>query len=159
MNNLYFACTTCKNYINAGYRWFYWTLVDTKLVGWEGKVNVESVLNTQEYWVGKEKEKWLAELLPKVESFLIKHRTHDLRYGEQDSFFEDEIGLLWLYESDQLEEITPRTYTDILGFTSWDQVVEYVNNQPLSKHPWWWDVKDLFEQAHTTFNKIINHSF
>jgi len=159
MNSLYFACATCKTYINAGYRWFYWTLVDTGLVGLNGKVNVETVLSAKEYWAGKEKEEWLAKLLPKVEDFLVKHCTHDLRYGEQDSFFEDEIGLVWLYESDQLQEITPRTYADILGFTSWQQVVEYVNSQPLSKRPWWWDIKDLFEQAHTAFNAVVNKPF
>ena len=158
MNNLYFACANCKNYINAGYRWFYWTLVDTNLVDKDGKVDVEKVLNAQEYWAGKEKEEWLAKLLPKVKDFLIKHYTHDLKYGEQDSFFEDEIGLFWLYESNQLQEITPRTYTEVFGFTSWEQVVEYVNDLPLSNRPWWWDIKDLFEQARNTFNSFDNKS-
>ncbi len=45
MNNVYFACTECKTYVDAGYRWAYWQLEKPKTVIQGAVVEVDRLLS------------------------------------------------------------------------------------------------------------------
>src|SRR5436190_24250446 len=105
MNNLYFACTDCYIYIDAGYRWAYWTLENAVLVKRGQSVCVENVFLFNEYWNPpiesnldfsvngitipipsqfisesiSDKPHWLYdEVLPSVRDFLKEHQRHHI---------------------------------------------------------------------------------
>lgn len=86
MNDRYFACQDCQTYIEAGYRWAYWTLEAPEVVGRGLAVDVDTVLAAGEYWRGGEGAGWLNKLLPEVARFLAKHKRHDITYGEWEDF-------------------------------------------------------------------------
>src|SRR4030095_15250880 len=50
MTSLYFACTDCKVYIDAGYRWAAWWLEEPGVVRRGKQVAVDLVLSAPEYW-------------------------------------------------------------------------------------------------------------
>ncbi|HEX8228899.1 MAG TPA: hypothetical protein VF826_06255 [Chloroflexia bacterium] len=143
MNDVYFACRTCKTYQESGYRWCYATLEEPGIDERGGPLHVDAVLNTTEYWHGAEKEEWLRELLPKVRSFLSKHRYHDLTYGDGD-----EIGITpthehdwdyldWMNEDETPSfDLKPRDFVQKLGLRDWQHVKNYVSN--LEQKPVWW---------------------
>lgn len=143
MNDVYFACRTCKTYHDCGYRWCYWTLEEVGIVERGKPVDLGAVLNASEYWNGAETEAWLRKLLPKVRFFLDKHKDHDLIYGE-----DYHIGFMpvtdrdwdyldWMNEDQTPSfDLKPRDFVEKLGFRDWKQVTEYVTT--LERKPTWW---------------------
>ena len=66
MNNWYFACAACRDYVDAGYRHAYWALEDPGIVNRSTIVDTSAVLQAREYW--DVQACWLVELLPAVPS-------------------------------------------------------------------------------------------
>jgi len=69
MNCRYFACTDCKKYIDAGYRWAYCMLEDPGIVRLDETVSASAVLAAAEYWLPppEEQSDWLMQrILPGV---------------------------------------------------------------------------------------------
>lgn len=97
MNDRYFACTNCRIYTDAGYRWAYWTLEDTNVVALDATVDVARVLNASEYWEpeGEAESRWLLDsILPTVRRFLVEHGDHSISYFDYDHFArKDETAL------------------------------------------------------------------
>src|SRR5689334_15711781 len=114
MNDLYFACRTCKNYHDAGYRWCYWTLGHPGMVQRGQLVNLNAVWNASEYWSGISESDWLRQLLPKVRTFLEHHQAHEVMYGEGQEIRvvalneDDDEFVNWLSEPNCALEFTPR---------------------------------------------------
>src|SRR5258708_2664126 len=95
MNNLYFACTDCRIYTDAGYRWAYSTLEDRGVVQRGRPVLVDAIFSAEEYWSPpvEETSNWLyKEVFPGVRSFLQAHGNHSVIFGDQDDFLF--IGIL-----------------------------------------------------------------
>ena len=83
MNNRYFACPSCRIYVDAGYRWAYWLLEDPGLVDLNEGVEVPAVLAHTDYWnpPAEERSQWLCErVLPAVRRFLTDHGDHGIVY-------------------------------------------------------------------------------
>jgi hypothetical protein len=143
MNDVYFACRTCKTYQESGYRWCYWTLEKPGIVEPGRPVQVDAVLNASEYWQGAEHETWLRDLLPKVHSFLSKHRYHDLTYGDGEHIGTEPMHehdwdyLDWMNEDETPPfDLRPRDFVEKLRFSDWQQVKHYVST--LEQKPIWW---------------------
>ena len=89
MIDRYFACTTCKIYINAGDRWAYWTLEDAGVAKKGAPISAIAILSAPEYWNPEECEAsdWLnREVFPSVRTFLSEHEAHQVVFGNQDDF-------------------------------------------------------------------------
>lgn len=87
MNNRYFGCPKCCRYIDAGYRWAYWTLESAGTVKLGQGIDVEKILEFDPYWNPPDDEKsdWLEQtIFPSVKLFLERHRTHGILYIEED---------------------------------------------------------------------------
>jgi len=100
MNNLYFICPSCKVFIDAGYRWAYWTLEDAGVVARDQTVDPQKVFAAEEYWNPEKDDisKWLYdEVFPSVRAFLEEHGSHDVVFDEHDRF-RDEGGVNWFLE-------------------------------------------------------------
>ncbi len=97
MNNLYFACTDCETYLDAGYRWAYTHLVQPGIVTMGAKVNVEHVLQATPYWQAPKDgvSDWLHKLYPSVREFLQAHQTHNLVFWDFNDL-PDDTHLDWL---------------------------------------------------------------
>ena len=164
MNDLYFACRTCKNYIDAGYRFCYWTLVCPGIVESNKRVNPEAVWSAEEYWRGGDDSDWLAELLPKVRFFLKEHREHDLIFGD-----DEEIGTVPVHDGDYRvfewlnepgsslcsPELLPRYFVERLGLRTWSQVAAYVENEKVK--PWWWMDPEYKARGKAKFVLLVRH--
>src|SRR2546426_1899990 len=116
MNNLFFACTECRTYIDAGYRWALWSLEEPGVVTRDRPVSVESVLSAREYWspprtAGAD---WLyAEVLPSVRRFLEEHRCHRIVFGNTADFLSpDGDGLLDWMQVGFLPLLLPRYFVE-----------------------------------------------
>ena len=86
MNSPYFACPNCRLYIDAGYRWAYWLLVEPGVVSPNEGVDIEALLAHSEYWNPPEEERsaWLCErILPSVRRFLEEHNSHGVVYTDE----------------------------------------------------------------------------
>jgi len=160
VNDVYFACRTCKIYQDAGYRWCYWTLEHPAIVERGTSVAVTAVLNASEYWRGAQDELWLRELLPEVRTFLEQHYTHDLTYGDGEDIgivpvTDDEYGFLDWMNQDENEtiDLVPRYFVERLGYDSWQQVT--ANIVQLEDKPWWWFVPELRYKAREKFVSLL----
>jgi hypothetical protein len=119
MNTLYFACPSCRTYIDAGYRHAYWDLEDTGIVDRSSAVDISSILGAHDYW--NVDADWLMDPLPAVRRFLEQHSKHHVRFGDIEDIpipsIED--GLFdWLMEAGFVLEELPRYYVERLGFRS-----------------------------------------
>jgi hypothetical protein len=99
MNCVYFACPRCRSYIDAGYRWAYWTPEEPGIVRKTESVLVDRVLSATEYWSPDDSREsaWLREkVLPKVRPFLLDHQGHGLIYVEEGWVYDrEEDGEEW----------------------------------------------------------------
>lgn len=159
MTNLYFACTDCKVYVDAGYRWAAWQLEEPGIVKRGKPVSVESVVSAKEYWTpGKtEGAQWLyGEVLPSVRRFLREHRCHRIVFGNTADFFssEDDALLDWM-QVGFLPLLSPRYFVERLGFQTWDQVSNFIARQEST--PWWWMLEwdDLHTKARKKFQELV----
>jgi hypothetical protein len=156
VNEVYFACTACRIYIDAGYRHAYWELEDTGIVDRSAAVDSAAVLSAPTYW--DVEEDWLVELLPNVRRFLETHRDHLLRYGDADELkipFNSSEGLFeWLIEGGFQE--LPRYYSERLGYRTWEEVVAHVSASTFP--PSWWEDENEREAAKRKFMTIVADS-
>ena len=141
MNDLFFACQDCREYIDAGYRWCYWTLEEPGIVIKGQPINVSDVLNAKAYWTVD--AEWLEDLLPRVSQFLLAHKAHNIVYGNSEDFMEfDDLTrsdsfLDWInILNDRPDGFKPRDFVERLGFQTWSQVLDYVKDS--ANQPYWW---------------------
>ncbi|MBD2020536.1 hypothetical protein H6F43_10085 [Leptolyngbya sp. FACHB-36] len=133
MNDLYFACKNCKVFVDAGYRWAYWTLEQPGIVKRKEVIVAEVVLSAEEYWnpdLG-EGSNWLYKgVLLSVREFLAIHREHEIIFGEYEDFisWDDESFLEWKQLGYLLTSL-PRYFVEELKFKSWDEVCEYIEQR------------------------------
>jgi hypothetical protein len=159
MVNLYFACTDCKVYVDAGYRWAHWSLEEPGIVKRGQPVRVASVLSAREYWTppGTSSAEWLSgEVLPSVLRFLEEHRFHRVVFGNTADFLSaDGNGVLDWMQVGFLPLLLPRYFVEQLGFKTWDQVSSFVARQ--NSRPWWWMLEwDHFhDKARSKFQELV----
>jgi hypothetical protein len=159
MTNLYFACTDCKAYVDAGYRWASWWLEEPGIVKRGKPISVGSVLLVREYWTPPRTggADWLyAEVLPAVRRFLEEHGGHRIVFGNTADFLSpDGGGLLDWMQVGFLPLLLPRYFVERLGFKTWDQVSNFIARQDNS--PWWWMLEwdDLHEKARKKFQEVV----
>jgi hypothetical protein len=157
MNNLYFACTSCKVFVDAGYRWAYWTLEDAGIVTKGGPVDPAKVLAAEEYWNPEKEEtsNWLYnEVFPSVRTFLEEHGPHKIIYGEIDLICDSSSDwfLEWIQEG-FLAYAYPRFCLERLHHDSWDAVRSYMDQQ--KSKPRWWTEPDERERAERWFKASL----
>ena len=159
MTNLYFACTDCKVYVDAGYRWASWWLEEPGIVKRGKPVSVESVLSAREYWTPAKTEgaQWLyTEVLPSVRRFLGEHQGHQIVFGNTADFLS--IGgddLLDWMQVGFSPLLLPRYFVERLGLQTWDQVSSFIARQDST--PWWWMLEwdDLHDKARSKFQELV----
>lgn len=162
MNNLYFACTHCKVFVDAGCRWAYWTLEHSYTVRRGEAISVDAILSAAEYWnpgreEGADGADWLyKDVLPSVREFLAAHRDHTILFGESEDFFslDDESFLDWKQLGRLLVEL-PRYFVEELGYKTWDEVCEYMAKQ--KGKPWWWELEwqDRHQKVRKKFERLV----
>ena len=159
MNNLYFACTDCKIFVDAGYRWALWFLEEPGIVKRRDRISVESVLSAGEYWnpPPSDESSWLTkEVLPSVGHFLREHRCHRVVFGNNSDFLTsgDETYFDWMQVGSSLQ-LLPRYFIERLGFVTWEQVSTFVDKQEVT--PWWWllEWEGLHEKARRKFEDLV----
>ncbi|MFY9553684.1 MAG: hypothetical protein WAV20_04645 [Blastocatellia bacterium] len=159
MVNLYFACSDCKVYVDAGYRWASWWLEEPGIVKRGRPVSADSVLSAGGYWTpGKtESADWLySEVLPSVRRFLEEHRCHRIVFGNTGDFLTpDSNGLLDWMQVGFLPLLLPRYFVERLGFKTWDQVSGFIARQDST--PWWWMLEwdDFHDKARSKFQQLV----
>jgi hypothetical protein len=87
MNSIFFVCTDCKKYTDAGYRWAYWTLEKPGIVNLGKPFSADAVFAATEYWNPPPEEgaRWLIDdVLPTVRDFLTEHKQHKLIFSDLD---------------------------------------------------------------------------
>jgi hypothetical protein len=162
MSNLYFACTDCKTYVDAGYRWASWWLEEPGIVKRGKPVPVDLVLSAREYWTPTRTDSadWLySEVLPSVRRFLEEHKCHRLVFGNTADFLSsDGDGLLDWMQVGFLPLLLPRYFVERLGFQTWDQVSNFIARQDST--PWWWMLEwdDLHDKARRKFQELVELS-
>jgi hypothetical protein len=161
MNNLYFACCDCKIYIDAGYRWAYWTLEDAGIVSRKKEVSVGSVLAANNYWNPPrgETSRWLyEEIFPPLKKFLEDHKDHRVVFGEQEDFApDDDYYLDWMQIGDGMQP-TPRYLVEVLGLNTWEQVGEYMKEREFPPVWWettWWGDPPPHEKGKKRFEELV----
>lgn len=162
MNNLYFACCDCKIYIDAGYRWAYWELEDAGVVSRGQEIDVDTVLSAQSYWNPKPEEgSWLTEeVFPPLREFLGDHKSHRIVFGEVEDFApDDDYAIEWMQIGYMLS-VTPRYLVEMLGITSWDQVVEYMGQEGRDVPTWYevtyWGLPSPHEKGKQKFEQLVS---
>lgn len=162
MNDLFFACTDCKIFIDAGYRWAYWEFEAVGIVQRNAQVNIDLVLAATRYWnPPKEKDsEWLyEEIFPTLEKFLFEHGNHFVIFGEEEDFnsIDSENYFDWL-QIGFLPKLTPRYLAEILKFNTWEEVIEYVDKQQ-SKPRWWrleYEEDHVHQKGKEKFLELVN---
>jgi hypothetical protein len=141
MNSVYVACQECKVYLDAGYRWAYWTLDHAGVVQPGHPTTSQTILAADAYWnPPSEGGQWLYDtIFPALRLFLAAHTTHTLTYGVIEDFIPDIEAdhFLWM-EIGQFPSLSPRYCREVLGFTTWEQVERFVEQRG-SPAPWWWN--------------------
>lgn len=137
MNDPFFACNVCKDYIEAGYRWAHFTLEKTCTVTLGSVVNIQDVLEQEKYWaIGSDDSyEWLRALLPKIKMFLHNHKEHEIIYAEEEFFidFSHQRQFDWMNVEDTLARPSPRYFAEILKLTKWSEVENWlVSNDELA---------------------------
>lgn len=159
MTNLYFACTDCKVYVDAGYRWAAWSLEEPGIVKRGKPVSVDRVLSAREYWTPAKTDgaQWLYnEVLPSVRRFLEEHRCHRVVFGNTGDFLSlDGNGLLDWMQVGFLPLLLPRYFVERLGFQTWDQVSNFIARQDST--PWWWMLEwdDFHSKVRKKFQELV----
>lgn len=129
MNGLYFACTECKVFLDAGYWWAHWHLLHPGIVNHLEPVDKDRVLSATTYWdPPKEKTSdWLyGEVLPSARQFLLDHHDHNIVFRDFDDLPENRL-LHWL-QIGYCPQEAARFFAATLKFADWDSVVDYDKN-------------------------------
>lgn len=157
--NIYFACTDCRVYVDAGYRWASWWLEEPRIVKRGNPVSVEAVFSAREYWSPSNTDSadWLRkEVLPSVRRFLAEHRRHRIVFGNTADFLSsDEDGFLDWMQVGFSPLLLPRYFVELLGFQTWDQVSSFIARQ--DNTPWWWMLEwdNIHDKARNKFQKLV----
>ena len=166
MNDVYFACRDCNNYIDAGYRWSMSTLFRNRWGQFPLKINPQEVLSNVEYWSGVNENPYLAAALPAVRQFLLNHEAHDLIFGNSESFmnFDDQAYryLEWLDEGSLGEPsletlcLEPRYFAEhpALRYITWQQVEDYCRQHSCG----WTGDAEATEVAREVFLRVVRGS-
>jgi len=141
MNSVYFACTSCKNYIDAGYRGALNALFPEKLGSIDihaiHEISEDDIINNSDYWKLEHSHPYYSEVLPRVRTFLTKHRDHRLIFSDLDGLLyprdEEFESLRWLDEGDMYELpgkaliMEPRYFIEHpkLQYRQWSSVKAY----------------------------------
>jgi hypothetical protein len=158
MNQLFFGCTTCHIFVDAGYRHAYWTLEDTGVVSRSTPVDAHAVFDAEEYWEVDAQWQWLVKLLPAVRTFLEAHEKHQIMFGDGEELgltpaYDGDYRLFdWLMEAGDVYEELPRYYVERMGFRQWDQVVEHNST---GDPPWWWGDDEYRNAAEQKFLSLV----
>lgn len=162
MNSTDFGCRTCKNHHDAGDKWCRRHLEQPGIIERGKQVDIEAVLNAETFWKVPDLDvqglDWLRNHLLSIRRFLENHRAHDVLYDESQSFLWGEDEFDWMDEA-KLDEAegSPRLYIERLGFTTWQQVEEYVSKGTPMDEPSWWTPQDTpeFDAARQKFDALI----
>jgi hypothetical protein len=145
--------------VDAGYRWATSTLEEAGIVERDQPISGGAVLAAPLYWLPDEPgSAWLIEgVLPRVRDFLSAHSEHEVRFGDLDELAgSDDFGFLdWLDVSADAV-ITPRYFVEVLGFTSWGEVVEWLHAHEAK--PWWWSDTEGGDAARRRFLDLVKRT-
>jgi hypothetical protein len=124
MNNVYFACTECRTFVDAGYRWAYWQLEEPRTVFQGGTVDVDRLLSVQSYWNPEPNEHstWLTSVLLRAKKFIHSHEAHRIVYGDMENVIgadaDEYDGFDWMNECPDETDLQPRNFVEQLGMTT-----------------------------------------
>jgi hypothetical protein len=156
MNEVFFACPTCRVLVDAGYRWATSTL--RGIVERRVPFSAARLATAAEYWSASgEDSEWLTdEVLPDVRRFLDAHADHELLFGD----LEEIIGLELLDELDWLDvsrepDPGPRYFVEVLGLELWGDAITWVKEH---REPWWWSLEDMRDTARRRFVEAVARS-
>lgn len=158
MNELYFGCTDCKHYIDAGYRWAHWALEHKGIVNTSSPVSAGAVLAERDYWNPDEDASgWLKrDVLPHVRAFMEEHLGHNLIFGDAFRLFKEDYAgeyLDWLQTGFD-PDLSPRYLAERLGLRSWVQVKAYIASIPYA--PWWWGENSMMMIVEKRFKSLAS---
>lgn len=156
MNDLYFACTDCKTYTDAGYRWAYFHLEHAGVVARRKEVSIEAVLKAEAFWhpPSDESSRWLSQdILPALKEFFAEHKAHRVVFGELEELAPEEDYYVDWTQVGQCNEPSLRHFVQTMGLKTWRDLQYYMNGQGQLAPIWW----DCFPEAEIKkrFNEII----
>ena len=158
-SNVYFACTECKAFVDAGYRWAVWRLEEAGVVMRGRPAQVDPLLSAREYWNPPKSDSsyWLeAEVLPSARRFIDEHKGHRIVFGATADFLSpDPDDILNWMQVGFLPLLLPRYFVERLGFETWDEVASFIAHQ--DSPPWWWMLEwdDLHGKARKKFQELV----
>mgnify|MGYP001556964378 CR=1 FL=1 len=136
MNDKYFFCMDCHEYVNAGYRWSYHQLEKPGTLELETIIDPRSVIEAKEYWSCETEH--LADVLKAAKIFLQRHKNHQVRYSDFQFVFESDEHpwYLWLCcdDSDDSEHL-PRHFIEREGVTSFTKMRSIVEERERTAAP------------------------
>jgi hypothetical protein len=159
MNNVYFVCTECKTYVDAGYRWAYWELEMPKTVLRGAVVEVDRLLAVDSYWKPEPNEhsSWLTSVLSHVEQFILSHKVHRIVYGDNEDFMgadaEEYERLGWMNEYPDDCELAPRNFVEQHGMRTWGEVTAYLAS--CHSRPPWYERSSRRVVARRKFDELV----
>ncbi len=160
MNNVYFACTDCKTYTDAGYRWAYCQLEKPRTVLRSAVVEVDRLLSAEAYWKlePNEQNKWLTSVLSHAEQFISRHKTHRILYGDLEQVMGAETDeyskFAWMNEYPAHEtDLQPRNFIEQRGMLTWGEVTAYLASRP--EKPWWYTLRSARVVARRKFDELV----
>ncbi len=159
MNDPHFACTACRVYIDAGYRWAFSELERPAHVSRGSVVDIDRVFQAESYWNPPDEDgsHWLRQLLPEVKAFLKSHRSHAVLYAESESFLDVESPdqFDWLHIAGFVHQPTPRYFAEVLKLQSWQHVETWV---AANREPWWWQFfPEQYAWARRKFEALVRN--
>jgi hypothetical protein len=160
MNNVYFACTECKTYIDAGYRWAYCQLEKSRTVLQGAVVEVDRLLSSDSYWKPEPNEQnpWITSVLSHAERFILSHRAHRIVYGDLEHVMGAEADeydqFAWMNEHPIHEtDLQPRNFVEQLGMRTWGELTAHIASQ--REKPWWYELRSARIFARRKFDELI----
>lgn len=166
MNDKYFFCMDCFEYVNAGYRWSYHTLEKPGLIRLEAIIEPAKVLQANEYWSCD--AELLHEVLCAAKDFLEKHQQHRVRYSDFEfiSGYDDYPWYLWLCSDAKDDgEFLPRHYIEHEGITSLARIREIIaaeekcseaNLIEEPKNLFWWGDEDSMKELEDHWQELLD---
>jgi alpha-L-fucosidase len=159
MNNVYFACTQCKVYVNAGYRWAYLQLEEPRVVHQGDIVNIDGLLSVQSYWKPQagEQSEWLSSTLARVKAFMHDHQSHIVVYGDMERVIgvntNEYERFAWMNDHPSDTDLQPRNFIEQLGIRNWGDVTAYIASRP--HKPWWYELPAVRLIARRKFEELL----
>jgi len=156
MNDLYFACSDCKIYTDAGYRWAFAQLLESGIVSRRREVSVEIVLKAEDFWhpPSDENSRWLyQDIFPALKEFFTEHKTHRVIFGELEEIAPEEDYYADWTQVGQCNEPSLRHFVQIKGLKTWRDLQHYMIEQGQLAPIWW----SCFPEAEIKkrFNEIV----